>query len=108
MRRPNQAPERLGSSAHYKRWKATRSAFLQANLWCKFCESFGVSKRATEVDHIISRALRPDLTFTWSNLQGLCAPCHNSHKQREENQGFSDATASDGWPSDPRHPANRR
>ncbi len=107
MRRPIPAGERLGSSAIYKQWKATRSAFLAAHRWCAFCEGFGVKTRATEVDHIVSRALRPDLTFTWSNLQGLCAKCHNGHKQRDENKGYSDATGSDGWPSDPRHPGNQ-
>jgi 5-methylcytosine-specific restriction endonuclease McrA len=71
------------------------------------CAGFGVKRLATEVDHIVSRAERPDLTFTWSNLQGLCIPHHNSAKARDENAGYSDATASDGWPSDPKHPQNR-
>ena len=47
---------------------------------------------ATEVDHVISIRLRPDLRLVWENLQSACKPCnvakaHGSlpHPKRAEN-----------------------
>lgn len=38
-----------------------------------------------------------------SNWQGLCAHCHNSHKQRREKSGVEVGSDVDGFPLDPRH-----
>ncbi len=52
---------------------------------------------------------RGDRKLFWDsgNWQSLCKKCHDKHKQREERRGYSAAVGADGWPSDPRHPANR-
>jgi hypothetical protein len=46
--------------------------------------------------------------FWLGELQSLCAPCHSSTKRTMELRGY-DASAidDDGWPTDPRHPANK-
>ena len=60
-------------------WQHERDLFLQVNPTCRRCGAL-----ATVVDHI--RPHRGDRWKFWnrSNWQALCAPCHNSHKQRAE------------------------
>jgi 5-methylcytosine-specific restriction protein A len=61
---------------------------------------------ATVADHIEPH--RGDHTlFYEGELQSLCTTCHDSAKQREERGGYSSACDQDGYPLDPRHPANR-
>ena len=43
-----------------------------------------------------------------ANLWTLCKACHDSDKQGQEVRGYSRAPDATGWPSDPRHPANRK
>jgi hypothetical protein len=40
-------------------------------------------------------------------LQSLCESCHRSIKQKEEKRGVRTDIGIDGWPTDPRHPANK-
>ncbi len=47
------------------------------------------------------------LFWDLTNWQPLCKSCHSRHKQREERRGYSSSVGPDGWPIDPRHPANR-
>jgi 5-methylcytosine-specific restriction protein A len=49
-----------------------------------------VGRRApsNEVDHIIPAALRPDLFYEETNLQGACKACH-SHKTATEDSEFA-------------------
>ncbi|MFT3724646.1 MAG: hypothetical protein QM773_13815 [Hyphomonadaceae bacterium] len=61
---------------------------------------------ATVADHVIPHRGDSKLFFE-GELQSLCDSHHSSSKQREEIRGYSDAVGDDGWPTDPRHPANR-
>lgn len=58
---------------------------------------------ATVVDHIIPH--RGDETLFWDpiNHQALCAPCHNSAKQREERGRGKPGCNIDGVPMDAKH-----
>lgn len=72
---------------------------------CAKCLPKGYSTEATVADH--NPPHRGDLHAFWHGpLQSLCKLCHDRDKQREEARGFSDSTGADGWPTDPRHPAN--
>ena len=63
---------------------------------------------APEVDHIRDHKGDLALFLDLDNLQSLCAwPCHTKHKQAEERRGYGSAIGEDGWPTDPRHPANQ-
>ena len=61
---------------------------------------------ATVVDHIIPHKGDSDLFWDESNWQSLCKRCHDSFKQKEEKQGYSNAIGHDGWPLDDKHPVN--
>ena len=39
--------------------------------------------------------------------ESLCANCHNSIKRRVDIDGHAHDIDHDGWPTDPRHPANK-
>jgi len=58
-------------------------------------------------DHIERVRLNPDGRLDLANVQPMCREHHNGAKQFEERRGYSPQVASDGWPVDPRHPANR-
>jgi 5-methylcytosine-specific restriction protein A len=65
-------------------WRKLRSAFLAEHPIC--CER-GCSEPATDVDHKLSIADRPDLRLTWSNLRAYCHPHHSARTATE--QGFA-------------------
>lgn len=62
---------------------------------------------AAIVDHITPHRGDSALFFDEENLQALCKTCHDSGKQSEERRGYSSVVGEDGYPVDPRHPANR-
>lgn len=55
------------------RWKALRMQALERDGWR--CTRCGALHRL-EVDHVQPVRDRPDLAYTLSNLQVLCARCH--------------------------------
>lgn len=95
------------ATPYNRRWRTFRVSFLAANPLCVMCHAKGRVTAATVVDHITPH--RGDSRLFWQrgNHQALCATCHNSDKQSEERRGYSSQRGADGWPTDPRHPANR-
>jgi 5-methylcytosine-specific restriction enzyme A len=70
------------------------------------CLARGLVVPATIADHIDPH--KGDWNaFLSSPLQSLCFDCHNSRKKADENRGYSRELGTDGWPVDPKHPANR-
>jgi 5-methylcytosine-specific restriction endonuclease McrA len=53
------------------RWTKMRNQHLAMHPMCARCGALG-----EEVHHVTPRALRPDLTFVWSNLLTVCKLCH--------------------------------
>lgn len=67
-----------------KAWKDRRAHQLSNHPLCRFCEQIGIVTEASVADHI--EAHRGDADLFWhGDLQSLCAPCHDTVKQREEN-----------------------
>lgn len=67
------------------------------------CEAQGRATAATVVDHITPHKRDTALFWDKANWQPLCAPCHNSTKQRMEKSGRVDGCTVDGMPADPNH-----
>lgn len=91
------------------RWRRLRARQLLREPWCVMCEARGFpGVVATAVDHVEPH--HGDRTeFFLGTLQSLCKPCHDSVKRGIELRGFDAALMDEqGWPSDPRHPANDR
>ncbi|WP_370267435.1 HNH endonuclease signature motif containing protein [Nioella sp.] len=104
-------------------WRRARAAHLGVEPVCRLCRAAGIlndgsltvagetqrdgRRRFLVVDHIVPH--RGDLALFWDpgNWQTLCPDHHDITKQRDEQRGFSNARGADGWPLDPRHPANR-
>lgn len=81
---------------------------------CERCEAAGFVVPATVVNHRKPHKGDVDLFFDPGNHQSLCAPCHDQAAQSDERRGvetdaigFRGGADASGWPSDPRHPANR-
>lgn len=71
------------------------------------CAARGIATLATVADHVIPHRWNYKL-FWEGELQSLCKPCHDRHKQRAEVRGYSNTLGEDGWPADPAHPHNRK
>jgi 5-methylcytosine-specific restriction endonuclease McrA len=89
------------------RWQRRRTLQLKHHPLCKFCLNRGVVTRATVADHVIPHKGNWTL-FSLGDLQSLCSSCHSNQKQAIEHRGYTDEVDADGWPTDPKHPANRR
>jgi 5-methylcytosine-specific restriction enzyme A len=88
-----------------QRWKRLRAQQLRLQPLCEEHLRDGYTVAATVADHVIPH--RGDDELFWNGqLQSLCASCHSREKQREEVRGYTDRLDDDGWPVDPRNPAN--
>ncbi len=90
-----------------RQWRKARRAYLARHQLCVRCKAAGRIAPASDVDHIVPHRGDKKLLRDPTNRQPLCKSCHSRHKQREERRGYSSAAGPDGWPVDPRHPANR-
>lgn len=58
-------------------WRVVRyQALRRSRGFCECCGAGPAPGRPLHVDHIRPRSRRPDLAFTLSNLQVLCADCN--------------------------------
>jgi hypothetical protein len=73
---------------------------------CRLCLERGRVTPATIADHVTPH--RGDWNaFLLGELQSLCRACHNRDKRFEEIRGYRLDVGEDGWPLDPKHPANK-
>ena len=87
-------------------WHRRRALQLAAEPLCRMCEARGRLTAARVVDHVEPH--NGDWNkFRLGALQSLCEQCHNQDKQRLEARGYAADVDDDGWPTDPRHPANK-
>lgn len=79
-------------------WRKARKVFLQQHPLCVMCKARGVLTPSGVVDHI--KPHRGDMKLFWdeANWQAICAPCHNSTKQRMERGTLPPAIGADGMP----------
>ena len=109
MHRPDyRSPEAAAYRKLYQsaRWKRLREAYLRGHPLCIMCQAEGRVTAANVVDHQTPH--KGDLAIFWGGpFQAMCKPHHDGAKQSEDRTGYSKAIGLDGFPSDPRHPANR-
>jgi 5-methylcytosine-specific restriction enzyme A len=97
------ALNQLYSSA---KWRRIRKLQLLHSPLCVLCLKRGTTTAATIFDHVTPHD--GDVNKFWLGpFQSLCGQCHNSAKKFEENRGYLPDSGLDGFPIDPRHPANR-
>lgn len=63
-------------------WERLRRMHLNEHPFCVFCERKGRVTVATVADHIQTIEEAPERRLDPTNIQSLCAPCHNGEKQR--------------------------
>lgn len=68
-------------------WRRCRRLFIEKH---PVCSTPGCGAPTTDVDHLISPRVRPDLRLKWSNLRPFCHPCHSARTARD--QGFGRAS----------------
>jgi 5-methylcytosine-specific restriction protein A len=75
---------------------ARRRAWLEAHPLCVHCEAKGRTSIALVVDHIIPLAKQgPD---DESNLQSLCATCHDIKTAKDLGRTYKPVIGIDGYP----------
>jgi len=75
-------------------WKKLRLKILAKHPLCQM----GCGRISSVVDHIEPHKGDREKFWRHSNLQGLCKPCHDSVKKRQEMGRDMTATGPDGWP----------
>ncbi|PTT89011.1 HNH endonuclease [Pelomonas sp. HMWF004] len=88
------------------RWKRMRARQLEAEPLCRMHEALHQLVQATVADHIKAHRGDEELFFDPENLQSLCKPCHDAHKQAQEHNanGILRGAGHDGRPLDLAHP----
>lgn len=89
-----------------RRWVRRSLHQLDQHPLCCMCLEDKVVCAATIADHVVPHHGNYEL-FWYGRLQSLCKPHHDSTKRQIENKGYYDDIGTDGWPTDPRHPANK-
>lgn len=65
---------------HSARWKRVRKHILKRDFGlCRVC---GRGEKVMIVDHIQELKDRPDLAYSYENLETLCVGCHNTKSAR--------------------------
>lgn len=85
-------------------WRRAALGHLRNHPLCVMCAARGDRVRAEHVDHKIKHNGDQRLFWDKSNWQSLCAPHHNSAKQKQELHGYHGEVGPDGLPTDPNHP----
>ena len=106
MAADRRSPEAEAWRRLYKtaKWQAIRRDQLQRFPLCRACWRQGRTTPATVCNHLDKSSKATD--FFRGPFSSLCAPCHDGGEQKAEGAGFSAEAGEDGWPTDPRHPAN--
>lgn len=86
-----------------------RDAFRCQHKGCGVILTRGVKKpNSAVVHHIKPHKGDADLFFDINNLQSVCWMHHSGIIQSTEHRGFDVTIGPDGWPDDPKHPANAK
>ena len=88
-------------------WQKLRLAHLAKQPLCQFCIKLGNTVAAGVVDHIKPHKGNAALLMDATNLQSLCAPCHDRHKQSQERTGSLKGADIYGLPLDKNHHWNQ-
>lgn len=103
------SPEALAYRHLYKSaaWRKGRLIFLRQHPLCQRCMAKGIVTAATVVNHVVPHKGNLQRFFDQGNWEAICAPHHDRDAQSEERRGYSTEVGLDGFPTDPKHPANR-
>lgn len=111
----NEGKQAYKSLYRLKAWQALRQAtFHRDALICQMpgcgvlCAGAYPAPDSPVCDHRVPHKGALALFLDPDNLQTLCKACHDGAKAIQESRGYTSDPGSDGWPSDPAHPANRR
>jgi 5-methylcytosine-specific restriction protein A len=116
VREDQRSPQAQQYRSLYKTslWRALRLAQLQDQPLCERCEAKGFVIAATVVNHRKPHKGDTALFADPENLESTCKPCHDGPIQSEERTGkangrtgYDGSANAQGWPTDPRHPANQ-
>jgi len=74
-------------------WRQARLDYLSSNPLCVHCQSQGIVKAASVVDHIQPHKGDQDLFWDEANWQALCLSCHNSKTAKKDMGAWVSSTS---------------
>jgi hypothetical protein len=88
-------------------WRRRAAHQLAAEPLCRMCQAEGRVTPAKVADHVEEHGGNWN-EFRLGKLQSLCAACHAlKHGRASPTSSYGREIGADGWPLDPRHPANK-
>lgn len=92
-----------GKSRHQRGYGALhqkqRAHLLATEPLCRLCRAKGRATQATIADHIIPLA-KGGKEYDLSNLQPVCAECHDAKTRKDNGWRARPRFGVDGWPAD--------
>jgi hypothetical protein len=88
-----------------QRWRKRARHQLREHPLCAMCLRSGQVTPARVADHVTPH-YGNQKAFWFGELQSLCITHHDLTKRRVEVWGYACDVDGDGWPTDPKHPAN--
>lgn len=84
-----------------------KAAHLRERPLCVRCLRLGLTRVATELDHIVPMFKGgADTRDPFENRQGLCTPCHRAKTAEDMGHTTGKGCDATGLPTDPLHPWN--
>jgi hypothetical protein len=90
-----------------QRWRKRARQQLREHPLCAMCLRAGQVEPACVADHVTPHNGN-QRAFWFGALQSLCIAHHDITKRQEEIRGYASDVDAQGWPTDPKHPANAR
>ena len=92
----------MGRVYDLQQWRRVRREQLTKEPLCRHCKAHGISKPASQVDHI-QRINDGGAWFDDDNLQSLCHECHSRKTAREDGKVLRSGCDVNGLPLDGQH-----
>lgn len=91
-----------------KTWQQLRRIHLDRQPLCQECKRQGRLTLGNTVHHLKPHGGAWSLFNNADNLETLCSSCHSGSAQQQERIGYASTVGNDGWPTDNKHPFNKR
>lgn len=81
-----------------KEWRRLRKKRLAYDRYeCQVCKRQGKITKANTVHHIKHTTTHPELALTFSNLESICATCHNKEHPEKLNKSYKKFSNEERW-----------
>ena len=66
----------------YRHEEIKNEVIIETNGKCAYCESKMLHIDHGDIEHIIPKAIKPELSFSWNNLTLVCSKCNKNKRDK--------------------------